>query len=131
MYANGTGVATNETEAVRLYRLASDQGYAPAQNNLGAMYKDGRGVRKNDAESVRLFRLAADQGYANAQYNIGLMYADGTGVKQNYVQAYAWLNIAFASGNAAAISVRDKLRKKMTRQDIEAAQILSSNWMKK
>ena len=66
----GLGVAQDDAEAVRLYRLAAAQGLADAQYNLGDMLehgkKHGKGVAKNRAEAIRLYRLAAAQGHANA-----------------------------------------------------------------
>ena len=60
MYANGMGVPQDYEEAVRLYRLAADQGDAEAQSNLGWMYeKDQVFLRM-----IRLwlfYKLAADQ----------------------------------------------------------------------
>ena len=61
-YANGTGVAKNDAEAVKWYRLAAGQGSAIAQYNLGNMYNKGRGVVQDYAEAVKWFRLAAAQG---------------------------------------------------------------------
>ena len=66
MFENGQGVAKDDAEAVRLYRLAAAQGNASAQYNLGLMFEDGEGVAKDDAEAVRLYRLAAAQGHAKA-----------------------------------------------------------------
>jgi TPR repeat protein len=37
MYANGTGIPQEYTDAVRLFRLAADQECAGAQFNLGGM----------------------------------------------------------------------------------------------
>ena len=34
-YENGTGVEKDEVEAAKYYKMAADQGYASAQNNLG------------------------------------------------------------------------------------------------
>ncbi|MFB3150347.1 MAG: tetratricopeptide repeat protein, partial [Alphaproteobacteria bacterium] len=53
MYSDGQGVAQDDAEAVRWYRLAADQGDANAQFNLGVMYDHGRGVAQDDAEAVR------------------------------------------------------------------------------
>ncbi len=58
-------------EAVRLYRLAADQGDTKAQNNFGVMYVKGEGVAKDEAEAVGLYRLAADEGLADSQGNFG------------------------------------------------------------
>jgi TPR repeat protein len=62
------GVAQDYAEAVRLYRLAADQGHAYAQNKLGNMFGNGRGVARDRTEAIRLYRLAAAQGHADAQY---------------------------------------------------------------
>ena len=64
MFVNGRGVAKDDAEAVRLYRLAAAQGHAGAQFNMGVMFANGRGVAKDDAEAVRLYLLAAAQGHA-------------------------------------------------------------------
>ena len=60
-------------EAVRLYRLSSEQGNTKAQTNLGFMYSEGRGVPQDYKEAVGWYRLAAEQGDARAQYNLASM----------------------------------------------------------
>jgi hypothetical protein len=65
-YDAGWGVAQDDAEAVRWYRLAAAQGYADALCNLGFMFENGRGVAQDDAEAVRWYRLAAAQGDADA-----------------------------------------------------------------
>lgn len=85
-YFKGQGIYKNEAEGLRLLRLASDQGYAPAQSSLGLRYLDGNGVGKDEAEAVRLFRLGVDQGNKLAQYYLGLCYFEGIGVERNYVE---------------------------------------------
>lgn len=54
-HENGTGVAKNEREAVRLYRIAADQGNATAQKHLGTCYQRGVGVLKDDREAVHWY----------------------------------------------------------------------------
>ena len=66
MFANGRGVAQDHAEAVRLFRLATAQGYALAQFNLGYMFEYGQGVAQDGAEAIRWYRLAAAQGDADA-----------------------------------------------------------------
>jgi len=62
MYYNGQGVPQNYAEAVRLYRLAAEQGIADAQNNLGLMYYNGQGVPQNYQLAYMWFSLAAAKG---------------------------------------------------------------------
>lgn len=69
MYGKGQGVPQDDAEAVKLIRLAADQGLALAQNNLGVMYRDGQGVPQDDAEAYVWFFVAAAGGYAAAANN--------------------------------------------------------------
>jgi hypothetical protein len=62
--------ANNFTAAMLQYRKAADQGYAFAQNNLGAMYENGQGVAKDNAQAVVWYRKAAAQGIELAQANL-------------------------------------------------------------
>lgn len=128
MYMDGIGVPQDDTEAVKWFRRAADQGNADAQYGLGIMYSNGRGVPQNDVEAVKWFRLAsdkgnvlaqgrltpparlaaveqlakADQGDVTAQSQLGFMYANGKGVPQDYVEAVKWLLLAANQGDARA-----------------------------
>jgi len=66
-YENGWGSLTIEAEAVYWYRKAAEQGYPPAEYDLGRMVADGRGVRKNEAEAEAWFQRAAEKGIREAQ----------------------------------------------------------------
>ena len=116
------------TEAVRLWRMAADQGNLLAQYNLGVMYLVGRGVPQNDAEAVRWYRMAADQGFTLAQRNLGFMYENGRGVPQNYAEAYKWYTLSAAQGNAVAVTYRDRVLGKMTPAQIAEGQRLVAAW---
>ena len=61
MYRQGEGVAQDDAEAVRWYRLAAEQGLARAQYSLGLMYTIGWGVPQDHAEAMRWLGLAAEQ----------------------------------------------------------------------
>jgi TPR repeat protein len=59
---NGHGVPQNYAEAAKWYRLAADQGDAPAQSNVGALYAIGQGVPKNYISAYTWLSLSAAQG---------------------------------------------------------------------
>ena len=101
-YSNGKGVPQDHYRAVKLFRLAADQGLAAAQSNLGLMYISGEGVPKDRKEAVKWFRLAADQGLADAQSNLGLMYTSGEGVPEDRKEAMKWFRRAADQGHAEA-----------------------------
>ncbi len=102
VYAFGWGVARDDREAARWFRLAAEQGLAKAQFALGLMYANGEGVAKDDKEAVRWYRLAAEQGNANAQANLGFRYAKGQGVAKDEREAVRWHRLAAEQGDAAA-----------------------------
>jgi hypothetical protein len=103
-YMNGTGVAQDDAEALRWYRLAAEQGHVSARSNVGVCYATGTGVVQDATEAVRWFRLAADQGDAAAQLNLGGCYAKGTGVDQDAAEAARWYRLAADQGDADAQS---------------------------
>jgi len=99
------GVAKDEGEAVKWYRKAAKQNYAPAQNELGLYYAKGLGVVKDEVEAVNWFRKAAKQNYALSQVNLGGCYAIGRGVAQDYMEAVKWYRKA-ADQNLAEAQTR-------------------------
>ena len=101
-YATGDGESQDYHEALRLFRLAADQGNASAQYNLGWMYYHGNGVTRDYQVALKWFRLAADQGNATAQLWLGIMYANGIGAIQDDDEAERWYRLAADQGNADA-----------------------------
>ena len=85
MYYEGQGVPHNYAEAIKLWKLAAEQGHeeavkwyrlsakqgdADGQCGLGEMYYGGEGVPQDYAEAIKLWKLAAEQGHEEAQYNL-------------------------------------------------------------
>lgn len=62
-----TGIAKDNAEAVKWYRLGAEKGDARSQFKLGGMYQYGRGVAENPAEAMKWYHLAAEQGYGDAR----------------------------------------------------------------
>ncbi len=97
-------VEKNEQEAVRLYSLAAEQGYARAQFSLGVLHidgVDGTSVLKDELKAIKLMRRAANQKYHVAQYYLGLMY-ETLGFIQNKEVAIKWYQLAAEQGNIDA-----------------------------
>ena len=95
------------------------------------MYKNGEGVLQDYKTAVKWYTLAAEQGFAKAQNNLGVLYAQGNGVLQDYTYAHMWLNIAAANGNDNSSQVRAIFEEKMTPAQIEQAQALARECVKK
>jgi TPR repeat protein len=135
IYYIGRGPMRDDAEAVRWLRLAADQGDAAARFRLGLMYSEGHGVPQDQAEAAKWYRLAADQRHPQAQYNLGLLYATGEGVEHDYRTAHMWFNLAVVHfprsetrHRNAAISNRDIVAGKLSREDVAEAQERARAW---
>src|ERR1022692_1498465 len=80
----------------------AEQGYAPAQFNLGWRYDNRHlgvpGVGQDYAEAARWYHKAAEQCAASAQFNLGIKYENGEGVAQDATEAAAWYRRAAEQG---------------------------------
>ena len=61
------GVAQDDAEATRFFRLAADQGQTDAEYNLGCAYANGTGVARDNGEAVRWLERAAAKGFEGAK----------------------------------------------------------------
>jgi uncharacterized protein len=87
---------------------AAEQGYAPAQCDLGAVYVKGAGVEQSYQDALKWLRKAAEQGDALAQHSLGSIYGKGfrdksvgffyraffANATRDYVEAYKWFTLA-------------------------------------
>ena len=131
MYYDGQGVVQDYKEAVKWYRKSAEQGDSSAQFNVGAMYDNGEGGVQDYKEAVKWYRKSVEQGHSKAQYNLGRMYYKGQGVLQDYVMAHMYWSIASVSGDKNAIKNIGIVKKQMTPSQIEKAQKLAREWMRK
>jgi len=131
MYDEGWGVPQNHDMAMKWYKFGADRGDASSQYNLGIKYGSGRGVQKDNKAEFEWYKLAAEQGLAIAQYSLGLKYESASGVLQDYIKAHMWHNIAASRGDTHSITRLNSLAKKMTPKQIELAQKLARECVKK
>jgi len=59
IYSEGEGIAKNDEEGVKWYRLAADRGDTISQLALGTMYVNGRGVRRSFIRAYSWFTIVA------------------------------------------------------------------------
>jgi TPR repeat protein len=88
-------------EAVRLFRVAVEQGCLASKVYLGLCYLKGCGVAKSDEEGMRLIRFTANQMYCLGQYQLAVCYATGMGVTQDKSEAVKWYLLAATPRSAA------------------------------
>jgi len=92
------GVSKSDALATYWYQKSAEQGFGPAQIDLGQMYISGRGVKKNYNEAISLFQRAALQGHAVAQFNLANMYRNGMGIKQDFAKSVEFYRQAAEGG---------------------------------
>jgi TPR repeat protein len=69
LYTFGQGVPEDHEMALRLFRLAADQGDLDGQNNLGGMYAEGLGAEPDLVQAYMWFEIAAARGHEMAKSN--------------------------------------------------------------
>ena len=85
-------------KSLKWFHVAAEQGYAPAQKQLGFIYDNGIRVVEDDEKAFNWYQLAAEQGNAEAQFMLGTMYLNGDGIETNKNKASEWLNLAGQKG---------------------------------
>ena len=128
LYESGKGVPKNLAKAVTWYRKASEQGDSAAQNNLATLYYNGRGVPQDFEKARSLYAKAAKQGNETAFFNLGVMFRDGDGVKKDPVAAHVYFNLSAASGDTDAKTERNTIARKLSSENLKAAQQSASAW---
>lgn len=102
-----------------------------AMRELGYDLHEGLNGKKNPSEAVKWFREAADHGDKHSQFMMGVLYHEGRGVPKDAVLAYMWMNLAAASGNIEAASIRENLGRGMAPEQVAEAQRLGREWKPK
>ena len=101
-YDLGLHVPADGKESLRWLIEAANQGYAPAEYELGRIYLYGRGVPADYDKALVWEKKAADKGDVRAQRDLALMYERGFGVSADAAQAAEWNRKAAAQGHAEA-----------------------------
>jgi len=97
-YVRGYGFKQDDEKAVYWYALAANDGFAPAQIEMGDAFYEGRGRPQDDEQAFDWYLRAAEQNHAYAQSMVGLMLLEGKGVEQNYPDAVMWTQKAAYQG---------------------------------
>ena len=97
------GLAVDLKAALRLYRLAAEQGEPAAQGFLAGAYATGAGVAKDYAAALLWARRSAEAGHAVGELNLGVLYANGWGIPRDVCEGIKWLAKAAAQGLEPAI----------------------------
>lgn len=97
-YWDGIGVAVDQNEALRFWRMGAEAGSELAQNCLG-YYEYTRG---NHSDSLEWYLSAAGSGYCVALDNVGCCYRDGRCGPRNLAEAARLFQLAVDQGYSLA-----------------------------
>ncbi|KAH3764674.1 sel1 repeat family protein [Pelomyxa schiedti] len=96
-------VATQKEDALRLFKLASDQGLALAQYGLAcSLLQLDDNTGNNERDALRLLKLSACQGVPNSLTMLGVFFLTGFRVERNYSTAVEYLSLASETGDPTA-----------------------------
>jgi uncharacterized protein len=101
-YDLGMHMQPDGKESIHWTTKAANQGYAPAEYELGRIYLYGRGIPIDYAQALLWERKAAEQGDPRAQRDLAFMYERGFGVAADPAKAAEWNRKAAMQGNAEA-----------------------------
>jgi len=104
-FAQGFGVPTDATLALRWLTLSAEAGYAPGQRNLADFLLRGTmGTEPDPARAASLYRLAAEGGDALAQDMLSWMLLEGEVIPSDSTEARHWASLAAEKGIAASMT---------------------------
>jgi TPR repeat protein len=101
-YDLGRHVEPDGKQSIHWLREAANQGYEPAEYELGRIYLYGRGVPADYPQALLWERKAADQGDPRAQRDLAFMYERGFGVAADTALAAEWNRKAATQGQTEA-----------------------------
>jgi hypothetical protein len=78
-------------------------------------------IRQNFEKNLK----KAESGDKSAQFEVGKSYSFGVGTPKNYKQAYIWFSLAAAQGHEKAKAKQNDIEKKLTPEQLGAAQDLA------
>lgn len=107
------------------YELVAEQGYVPAQIDLGALYAEGCAVDRGDDRAMNWFRKAAETENGLGQVNLGIGQFEGRGVAHDLVAAHMWFTLSDAGATERR---REEVEAVLSRAELEKLQKFVADW---
>lgn len=127
-FERGLGTKTDLPRAAVWYRRAAEQGNVKAMHNLAVLSASRKSGSPDYTTAAKWFAEAASRGLADSQFNLAVLYESGLGVPKDMRQAYKWMTIAARAGDAETVKRRERMRRELNRNDLEAAETLIRDW---
>jgi TPR repeat protein len=130
---NKWGSNPSLNEAVRLYRLSADEGFAGALNNLGDLYETGEGVPKSEKFAVYWYARATERGEPTAYLSLSTFLSEGTSDENILVEALKYAILATkhlpdGKNKSLAKTTIKLIESKISEQAKERAIDLANSW---
>ncbi|MCP4126356.1 MAG: hypothetical protein GY753_04755, partial [Gammaproteobacteria bacterium] len=110
LYEQWTGSVEDRKNTKRWLTASANNGFIPAQFNLGNNYHLGQYGRASNKMAAHWWQQAAIQGFVEAQYYLGAIYYWGEGIELDLKESFYWFDKAAKSGSqrarAALLQVR-------------------------
>jgi TPR repeat protein len=94
-YYGSDDIDIDYSEALKLFRKASEQGNVDATNNLGVCYEEGNGVAKNLERAKHFYKKASDRNHSCGTNNYGYIFL----LEKKFDDAFKMFQIAKALGS--------------------------------
>ena len=125
-YFDGTnGYLRNLDKGFAMIQNAANQSYLLAQRELGIIFEHGLYGNGDINKARQWYQKAALQGDEFSQFRLAQIYFSDHSIEDNAVQAYAWANLAAATGMLPAEDFRDMIFESLTPTEVEQGQTLS------
>ncbi|MDA0812688.1 MAG: tetratricopeptide repeat protein, partial [Verrucomicrobia bacterium] len=89
-------------KAIEQFRLAAQEGYAPALVDYGIAQQEGLGTAKDISSAVKAFQEAAEKGDPIGLYRLAICYEQGLGIAKNTAKATESYQLSGGAGYAEA-----------------------------
>lgn len=127
IFRDGNGVPQDYSEAMKWYKLASNQGHKKAQYEMAVLFENGKGIPKDyryaKGSAKKYYYRSAKKGYALAQYSVGKMYEFNTLGPKYLDKAHKWYKLAADQGNADATEALRRVESKISSRNSEIERI--------
>jgi len=97
-FAEGKGVAQNETQAFAWFQRAAVRGHVPAQFRVGIHLERGIGVAADPERAKVWYRRAAEHGHTRAMHNLAVLTVGEDKTEAGYAAAAHWFAVAADRG---------------------------------
>ena len=133
MADKGLGMPQSDQTWMQYLKKAAEHQHPSAELELGQAYQNGKGVLKDYVQAREWMNKAVTQRenkqvQSRAQFALGGFNEEGMGGDQDKVIAYAWFNLAAASGVEGGKEGLARVEPQLSRSEVSEAQALSRNW---